>query len=82
MVVLTNTPELFGDEIRIFSCVNFREERVARWVDYWDSTDFDDAVFGSLARMGTDYAADFGVSSAEPEPEVRAACEALRAACT
>ncbi|MFK0112856.1 nuclear transport factor 2 family protein [Streptomyces sp. NPDC091217] len=81
IVVLTDTPELFGQEIRAISSVELRGHKIARWVDYWDSSDFDDAAFEShLSPMAVDpkeFPDKFGVPSVQADPTVRRACEAL-----
>ncbi|WP_321794857.1 hypothetical protein [Caballeronia sp. J97] len=41
VVVLSDTPELFGSEIQAIAAVDFANGKVTRWVDYWDSADFD-----------------------------------------
>ncbi len=64
VVVLTNTPELFGDELHIMSSVDLLQDRVVRWTDYWDSTDFDDAKRGPWSARGTPSAP----SSGSPPP--------------
>ena len=41
IVEFTGTPELFGGELRIFGAVDFKDGKILRWVDYWDSTTYD-----------------------------------------
>ena len=36
VVEFTDTPEMFGSELRILAAVDFRERNVTRQVDYWD----------------------------------------------
>jgi hypothetical protein len=40
LVAFTDTPELFGGEIRILAAVDFKDGKVVRWVDYWDGRSF------------------------------------------
>ncbi|UUX95277.1 nuclear transport factor 2 family protein [Aquabacterium sp. J223] len=37
MIAFTDTPELFGGELRLQGIVDFKDGRIVRWVDYWDS---------------------------------------------
>ena len=40
MVAFTDTPELFGGEIRILAAIDFKDGKVVRWIDYWDGRSF------------------------------------------
>ena len=40
LVAFTDTPELFGGEIRILAAVDFKDSKVVRWIDYWDGRPF------------------------------------------
>jgi hypothetical protein len=40
VVFFTDTPELFGAEILACAAVDFRDGKIVRWVDYWDSRHF------------------------------------------
>ncbi|MEU3985370.1 nuclear transport factor 2 family protein [Streptomyces sp. NPDC026672] len=40
VVFFTDTPELFGHEIRPMGAVDFERGRIVRWVDYWDGRAF------------------------------------------
>jgi hypothetical protein len=40
LIAFTDTPELFGGEIRILAAVDFKDGKVVRWIDYWDSRSF------------------------------------------
>jgi len=40
MIAFTDTPELFGGEIRILAAVDFKDGKVVRWIDYWDGRSF------------------------------------------
>lgn len=39
-IAFTDTPELFGGEIRVLSAIDFKDGKVVRWMDYWDSLSF------------------------------------------
>lgn len=45
LVEFTDTPELFGKDIRILASVDLREGLIVRWIDHWDSGGWDDAAF-------------------------------------
>ena len=36
LVHMTDTPELFGGELRILAAIDFADGKIVRWVDYWD----------------------------------------------
>ncbi|KAH8156748.1 hypothetical protein CIB48_g11496, partial [Xylaria polymorpha] len=36
IVIFVNTPELFGDEIRVITCLDFKDAKVLHQVDHWD----------------------------------------------
>src|SRR5271156_2091736 len=40
LVSFTDTPELFGGEIRILAAIDFKDGKVVRWIDYWDGRSF------------------------------------------
>jgi len=40
LVAFTDTPELFGSEIRILAAIDFKDGKVVRWIDYWDGRSF------------------------------------------
>ena len=45
LVHMTDTPELFGGELRILAAVDFADGKIVRWVDYWDSTGYDPGLY-------------------------------------
>jgi hypothetical protein len=50
LVTFTDTPELFGGEIRIMAAVNFKNDKVIRWIDYWDSRNFGSDTVAKMRR--------------------------------
>ena len=40
LIAFTDTPELFGGEIRILAAVDFKDGKAVRWIDYWDGRSF------------------------------------------
>jgi hypothetical protein len=48
LVHMTDTPELFGGELRILAAIDFADGKIVRWVDYWDSSAYDDALYAQF----------------------------------
>src|ERR1700730_4944876 len=40
LVAFTDTPELFGAEVRILAAIDFKDGKIVRWIDYWDGRSF------------------------------------------
>jgi hypothetical protein len=58
-VVFTDTPELFGGELRILGAIDFKDGKVVRWVDYWDSRDFDTGLYTKMRTPEEEFPTDF-----------------------
>src|SRR5262249_8538633 len=55
LVAFTDTPELFGRELRILGAVSFDERgKIIRWMDYWDGHSS-----GAKNTIGPKYPTDF-----------------------
>ena len=55
LVAFTDTPELFGHELRILGAVSFDDQgHIIRWMDYWDGRST-----GSKNSIGASYPTDF-----------------------
>jgi hypothetical protein len=55
LVAFTDTPELFGRELRILGAVSFDEHgKIIRWMDYWDGRSS-----GAKNTIGPNYPTDF-----------------------
>ncbi len=55
LVAFTDTPELFGKELRVLGAVSFDDKgRVIRWIDYWDGRSSQ-----RKTAIGPAYPADF-----------------------
>ena len=55
LVAFTDTPELFGNELRILGAVSFDEQgHIIRWMDYWDGHSS-----GAKNSIGPKYPTDF-----------------------
>lgn len=84
VVIFTDTPELFGHEIRPMGFVNFEDRRIVRWIDYWDGRDFTMAGINAQRTPLDKYPHDFKESTVEvtAAPAMRRAATALNAAFT
>ncbi|HEX4208021.1 MAG TPA: hypothetical protein VHZ51_28230 [Ktedonobacteraceae bacterium] len=63
LVFFTDTPELFGHEIRTISPINFEQDKVVRWVDYWDGRHFGVADVAKLRTPADQFPQDFKEST-------------------
>jgi hypothetical protein len=59
VVAFTDTPELFGGELRILGAVDFKEGKVVRWVDYWDSRSFNADLYTKMRTPEEKFPTDF-----------------------
>ncbi|WP_102959439.1 nuclear transport factor 2 family protein [Mangrovicella endophytica] len=59
IVAFIDTPELFGGEIRLIGAVDFKDGKVIRWADYWDSTGFPSAVYDKVRTPAPSFPTDF-----------------------
>ena len=75
LVRMTDTPELFGGELRILAAVDFADGKIVRWIDYWDSSSFDDALYAQLRTPGDSFPTDLtdGQIATRAAPELDAA---------
>jgi ketosteroid isomerase-like protein len=71
LVAFTDMPELFGAELRLLGAIDFKDGKIVRWVDYWDSTIFDDELYSQMKTP----AEHFPTSFHEDEIPVSAAPE-------
>ncbi|WP_438347071.1 nuclear transport factor 2 family protein [Paenibacillus sp. FA6] len=61
MVLFTDTPELFGEEIRLIGSVTFNDEgKITRWVDYWDGNTWSQDYLRQTQTSAEQYQADLG----------------------
>lgn len=58
LIHMVDTPELFGGELRILAAVDFTDGKIIRWVDYWDSTSFDDDLYGQFRTPAEQFPTD------------------------
>jgi hypothetical protein len=59
LVHMVDTPELFGGELRILAAIDFARGEIVRWVDYWDSSAFDDDLYGQFRTPADSFPTDF-----------------------
>lgn len=51
-VAFVDTPELFGGELRILAAIDFKDGKIVRWVDHWDSRDWPNAYGLEKSTLG------------------------------
>ena len=59
LVHMVDTPELFGGELRILAAIDFAGGEIVRWVDYWDSSAFDDDLYAQFRTPADSFPTDF-----------------------
>jgi len=60
IVLFTDSPELFGSELRIIAPIDFRDGKIVREVDYWDGRHFGAAATGKLRTPKDQFPTNFG----------------------
>lgn len=82
LVHMTDTPELFGGELRILAAIDFAEGEIVRWVDYWDSSAFDDALYERFRTPADSFPTDLkdGQVATQAAPELVAVATAVQGA--
>src|SRR5258708_39480836 len=68
VVFVTDTPELFGGEIRAISIADLADGKIVRLVDYWDGRGVGAELAGSLRVPADSDPHDLGVSTATSRP--------------
>jgi hypothetical protein len=68
VVFVTDTPELFGGEIRAISIADLEDGRIVRLVDYWDGRGFGAELAGPLRGPADSYPHDLGGSTVTSRP--------------
>jgi len=83
VVAFTDTPELFGGELRILGAVDFKDGKVVRWVDYWDATSFDGKLYAGMRTPDAKYPVHFreGVVGNNASIMIRTVSMQLQRAC-
>ena len=77
VVLVTDTPELFGGEIRTISIADLEDGKIVRLVDYWDGRGFGSKLAASLRVPADSYPHELGASTvtSRPGPIAAAAAE-------
>jgi ketosteroid isomerase-like protein len=78
LVHMVDTPELFGGELRILAAVDFTDGKIARWVDYWDSTAYDTGLYDRFRTPAESFPRDLK----DTQVTTRAARELIETATT
>lgn len=60
IVLFTNTPELFGNELRVVAALDFRDGLVVRQVDHWDGRHFGTDATDALRVPADQFPRTFG----------------------
>lgn len=60
MVFFTDSPELFGHELRIIAPIDFADNKIIREVDYWDGRHFGIAATQAIRTPPTQFVTEFG----------------------
>jgi hypothetical protein len=63
VVFMTDTPELFGGEIRAIAIIDMEDDKIIRWVDYWDGRGFPADLARSMRVPEDLYPHDLGAST-------------------
>ncbi|MHC8372809.1 nuclear transport factor 2 family protein [Pseudomonas sp. MDT1-85] len=71
IVEFTDTPELFGGDLRIVGAVDFNDGKIIRWTDYWDSSSYDDERYHQLRKPKDKFPTDFKESGIQQNSSKR-----------
>jgi hypothetical protein len=83
LVAFTDTPELFGAEIRILAAIDFKDGKIVRWIDYWDGRSFGAELAAKMRappeKFPTNF--DYDVVSDGASAKIKDVSQNLAAAC-
>ena len=82
LVQFTDTPELFGGELRIFGAIDIVDGKIVRWVDYWDASSFDKALYQQIKTPADHFPYDYAekVVGEHASPKIQDVAKRLNAA--
>lgn len=82
LVAFTDTPELFGAEIRSLAAIDISDGKIVRWVDYWDGRHFGTERAVKLRKPSDKFPTDFKEATvpSKASPRIRAVANKLHAA--
>jgi hypothetical protein len=63
-IASTNTPELFGGEMRVFASVDIKDGKIVRWLDFWDSRSWPNLYGLQKSGITTTHASAVGENAA------------------
>jgi ketosteroid isomerase-like protein len=81
LVAFTDTPELFGAEIRTLAAIDIKDGKIVRWVDYWDGRHFGAEPAAKLRVPSDKFPTNFeGPVPGNASPKIRAVANKLHTA--
>ena len=82
LVAFTDTPELFGGEIRILAAIDFKDGKIVRWIDYWDGRSFGAEMAAKFRTPADKFPTnfDYDVASDGASAKIKDAAQKLAAA--
>ena len=82
VVAFTDTPELFGGEIRILAAIDFKDGKIVRWIDYWDGRSYGAETAAKFRtppdKFPTNF--DYDVASEGASPKIKDVAQKLAVA--
>src|SRR4051812_15097392 len=80
LAYMVDTPELFGGELRILAAIDFADGKIVRWVDYWDSSSYDNALYAQFRTPAAAFPTDLKDSEIKTQaaPELVGVATALQ----
>jgi hypothetical protein len=60
-ILMTDTPELFGGEIRAIGIIDMQDDKIVRWVDYWDGRGFGSSAVSAIRVPAESYPQQLGL---------------------
>jgi hypothetical protein len=63
VVAFTDTPGVFGAEIRVLSAIDFKDGKVVRWIDYWDGLSVDAGLYEKARQPEPQFAKNLKTAS-------------------
>ncbi len=82
LVAFTDTPELFGSEIRILAAIDMKDGKIVRWIDYWDGRHFGAELAAKMRTPADKFPSDFkeGTATDNASPRIHEIAGKLHAA--
>src|ERR1700734_3000171 len=71
LVAFTDTPELFGGEIRILAAIDFKDGKIVRWIDYWDGRSFGAEMAAKMRTPPDKFPTNFDYDVASDGPSAK-----------